>query len=247
MRSARNPIALLAMAAISLGCDASGPLVPASPAAVEMSLAESSIEVGQTTAATTVARDGHGVSIDGASAAYASDAPTIAAVSPTTGAILGIAPGTARITATIGDRSDGKTVSVFSSPVRINEIYPNAERPGGYVELYNPTTDTIDLSNWRITGRDVSRGFTIPVTAKIPALGFVLVNEGLFPEGLAAAGEVHLFSRFGVQVDSYAWDASQAAAFGRCPDGGGPFIALTLPTRKTENACPTAPTGADAR
>jgi len=239
MVSTRNRIAVLAIVAISLGCDSSGPLMPASSAALQMSLADSSIEVGQTTAAAVVVRDRSGAPIVGASAAFVSDVPGVAAVDRTTGAVVGMAPGMARITATFGSLADRKTLSVVASPIRINEIYPNAERPGGYVELYNPTTDTIDLSNWTITGRDVSRGFTIPVGAMIPPLGFILVNEGLFPQGLGTADEVHLFSRFGAQVDSYTWDASQAASFGRCPDGSGPFVALTLPTRKLRNACPT--------
>jgi hypothetical protein len=240
MCSIRDVVALLTMAAISLGCDTFSPLVPGSVATIEMSLVESSIEVGQTTTAAAVVMDRGGASIDGAMAAFASDAPDIAAVNPTTGAVVGIARGTARITATFRDQADGRTISVVASPIRINEIYPNAERPGGYVELYNPTTDTIDLSNWTVTGRDVSRGFTIPVTATIPPFGFVLVNEGLLPQGLGTAGEAHLFSRFGAPVDSYAWGVSEAASFGRCPDGGGPFVALTLPTRKKENACFTA-------
>jgi hypothetical protein len=104
-------------------------------------------------------------------------------VSPTTGAIFAVAAGTAAITATIGGKSAQQTVTVFSSPIRLNEISSRGDASTGWIEL-----DT-----------------------------------------------VHVFSGFGVQVDSFAW--TTPVAFGRCPNGTGDFIQSNPVTKGTPNVC----------
>ena len=236
---------LLATLAVAAACDSASvasPRVPPAPVltTVRLALGASSIEVGQATTATATALDQYGAPVATASATYASAAPEVAGVQPTTGAVLAVAPGAAEITATIEGKSDQRTVTVVTSPVRLNEVRPNGDLPGGWVEFYNPTSADVDMSGWTVASGDLSQSFTIPAQAVIPARGFLAVNEGTLPLGLKAADAVHLFSRFGVQVDSYSWTVSPPTSYGRCPDGDGDFVVTTAPTRKEANACPAA-------
>jgi hypothetical protein len=43
---------------------------------------------------------------------------------------------------------------------------------------------------------------TLPVGTTIPPHGVLVVDEAKFPDGLSAVDEVHLFSKFGVEVDA---------------------------------------------
>jgi hypothetical protein len=43
---------------------------------------------------------------------------------------------------------------------------------------------------------------TLPVGTTIPPHGVLVVEETRFPQGLSATDEVHLFSKFGVEVDA---------------------------------------------
>jgi hypothetical protein len=242
MRTTRIAPAVLmcAAAALAAGCDSPTHAAPRVVATVRLALEASRLEVGQATTATATALDQYGAPVAAASATYASAAPEVAGVQPATGAVLAVAPGATEITATVAGETDHQLVTVVTSPVRLNEIRPNGDLPGGWVELFNPTTADIDMAGWLLAPSDLTRGFTIPVQAVIPARGFLAVNEGTLPLGLKAADEIHLFSRFGVQVDSYSWTVSPPTSYGRCPDGDGDFVVTTALTRKETNACPAA-------
>jgi len=247
LRSITSAIAplLLATLAVAAGCDSASVASPRVPPArvlttVRLALEASRIEVGQATTAAAAALDQYGAPVAAAPATFTSDAPGVAGVQPTTGTVLAVAPGAAEITATVEGKSDRRTVTVVEAPVRLNEVRPNGDLPGGWVELYNPTSADVDMSGWTVASGDLSQSFTIPAQAVIPARGFLAVNEGTLPLGLKAADAVHLFSRFGVQVDSYSWTVSPPTSYGRCPDGDGDFVVTTAPTRKEANACPAA-------
>jgi hypothetical protein len=106
------------------------------------------------------------------------------------------------------------------------------------VELFNPSTSDVDLSGWTLTGANVAQGLTLPAGIRIVAGGFRVIDESHFPAGLRGADTFHLFSSFGVQVDSYTWTTNPATSFGRCADGTGPFVTTTGTTRGGVNACP---------
>jgi hypothetical protein len=55
---------------------------------------------------------------------------------------------------------------------------------------------------------------------------------------------LHLFSRFGVQVDAAIWTAQPATTLGRCPGEGAALVVTTAATKGTANACPTTTGGA---
>ncbi len=166
-----------------------------------VTLAAPSIEIGQFTRATAVAFDQNRQPIPTGEVTYESSAPEVAAISPTTGAILGLSPGATVITATAGSRSAQRMVTVSKAPVRIKEIRSRGDAPGGWVELVNPTDEPVDMAAWTLVATSVSRSVTLPVGTTIPPHGVLLVDETNFPEGLSAADAIHLYSRFGVQVD----------------------------------------------
>jgi hypothetical protein len=221
----------------TIGCGGYGYDAPRTPAAVSVSLAASAIEVGESTTAIAVALDQYGAPIAGV-ATYSSSAPEVAGVNPTTGAVLAIAPGTTEITVAIGGTSGHHALTVTAAPIRINEIRPDGDANGGWVELFNPSTSDVDLSGWTLTGVDVFQSLRLPAGVRILAGGYKVIDESHFPAGLRAADTFHLFSSFGVQVDSYAWTTNPVTSFGRCADGTGPFITTTASTRGGVNACP---------
>jgi hypothetical protein len=154
--------------------------------------------------------------------------------------MLAIASGTAQITATIAGKVGRRTVTVSPPPILINEVNPNGNLPAsGWVELFNPTARAVDISGWTISNSDISRSFTLPAGVIIESGGYVAVNEQTLPHPLDATDAAHLFNKFGVQSDSFAWTANTAGtSYGRCPDGIGPLVITLAPTRAAANACP---------
>ncbi len=124
----------------------------------------------------------------------------------------------------------------------INEINYNPDslnNSGDWIELYNPNSTTVDLSNWRvITEND---GYKIPATTSIPADGYLVIAESvdlfvaMFPNvpnyiqgiglGFDKAGEqVQLMSPTSCAVDSLTYDDS--IPWDTIPDGNGPTLSL---------------------
>lgn len=195
------------------------------------------MEIGQLDTAVVTLLDQYGAPVAIGGVSWASSRPEIAAINPTTGAMLAIAPGTAVITASADGKTGHKTLSVFASPIRLNEVRPDGNGAAGWVELFNPSEGPIDLSEWTLTNGDVFRTFVLPSGTMIPAGGFLIVDEASFPGGLGASDAVHMFSRFGVQVDAFSWAADVNTSFGRCPDRTGAFVTTPTPTKGAANAC----------
>ena len=195
------------------------------------------MEVGQLDTAAATPLDQYGAPIAGGGVSWSSSRPEIIAVSPTTGAMLAIAPGAAVIRASVDGKTGQRTLSVFASPIRLNEVRPDGDAAGGWVELFNPSEAPIDLSGWTLTNGDVFRTFVLPTGATIPGGGFLIVDEASIPGGLGAADAVHVFSRYGVQVDAFAWATDVNTSFGRCPDRMGAFVPTTTATKGATNAC----------
>jgi hypothetical protein len=126
----------------------------------------------------------------------------------------------------------------------INEInYNSADEfnPGDWLELYNPTGQTVNISGWRLFDENDSTGFSIPSSTVIaPNDCFVLCQDRarfslLFPEikniigdlgfGLNNGGElILLYNGVGDLVDSVSYDDS--APWPVQPDGNGPVLVL---------------------
>jgi len=227
---------------VSVACNDKETISSPTPAltTVDVTLELSSIEVGQTISASAVALDQYAAPISATSVVYYSNNPKVAIASPTTGKIFAVGPGTAQIIATIDGRSGQRTITVSTAPrIRINEVKSNGDAPGGWVELLNTTASTVDMSGWTLSDSNALHSVPLPAGTTIPSHGYLLVDEASFPVGLAAVDAVHLFSRYGVQVDGFAWTSTPATTLGRCPDGTGDFVVTNASTRGTPNTCAT--------
>lgn len=235
--------AVLVSLALSTACsDAYSVSSPARAlTTVDVTLESSSIEVGQFTSASAVALDQYAEPISATKVTFASNNPEVAGISPTTGKIFAVAPGTAEIFATMDGRSGQRTITVHTAPaIRINEVQSNGDAPGGWVELLNTSDVEVDVSGWTLTDKDVFHAVLLPTGTRIAAHSYRIINESIFPVGLGALDGVHLFSRYGVQVDAYVWTSTPATSFGRCPDGSGDFVVTSAITRGAPNTCATA-------
>ncbi|HEX6050286.1 MAG TPA: lamin tail domain-containing protein [Gemmatimonadaceae bacterium] len=242
LSDARITAVILLALVVSSACggyDSIEPL-PAPPATITVTLGAPVIEVGEMTVASAAAVDQYGDPTSTVTVTWTSSDPTIAAVSPTTGAILGIAPGTARITGTTdGERTGAQIITVVRAPnVRINEIESSHGSSRLYVELVNPTRVAVDISGWTVTNKDVRQSFVFPAGSTIAPGGLLVVDETSLPFSLGANDAVRLFSRFGVLVDGLEWKDEAATTFGRCPTDASDFVTTTAPTKGTANACP---------
>lgn len=217
------------------------PVAPAVPVltAVSISAPAEQIEAGQFITAIAVGLDQFGQPITAGAPLYASSKPEVAAISPTTGQMFGISSGATEITATIDGKIGRRTITVAKPAIRINEIVTNGDIPGGFVELVNPTNIDVDLGGWTLTASNVFSSVVVPAGFIIPAHGYAVVNEINFPEGLKASDAVHLFSKFGVQVDAYSFLGNPQLDYSRCPEVDGPFL-ISVPTRRAANDCVNA-------
>ena len=134
--------------------------------------------------------------------------------------------------------SPGVLEAYRPSPLRnvvINEILSNpGNAPGGdYIELYNHSSQTNDISGCVLTDRAPTNKFVIPAGTLIPPGGFAVFYEANLGFGINPAGETIFFKNpDGSRVlDAVQMEAqAQGVSLGRWPDGGElfyPMAALT--------------------
>ena len=219
--------------------DARYPVEPAPVlTSITLSLAETVVEVGQSLVATASARDQFDQPFDAGPVTFASSAPEVAGINSVDGRILAISAGTTTITARAGGKSASRTLTVSFPPLFINEVEPLGASDAGWVELFNPTAKPVSLAGWTVTNGNLFQPAALPADAIVPAGGFFVIDERTFPAGLKERDAVHLFSRFGVQSDAFAWGHNPETSFGRCPDGQSGLVETTTPTKGAANACP---------
>lgn len=62
----------------------------------------------------------------------------------------------------------------------INEVFPDPAEKGDvgeFIELYNPLSDTVDLSGWEIRDASTSGKYTFPSGAKIGSLNYLVITD----------------------------------------------------------------------
>src|SRR5262245_52098011 len=103
---------------------------------VSITIPVNTLEVGEMSSAVAVGLDQNGQPMETPAASWQSDEPTIAAIQPSSGLILAIAPGTTRIRAMIDGRVGERVLTVRTAfAVRINEIQPRGDDPTGWLEF----------------------------------------------------------------------------------------------------------------
>lgn len=149
---------LLATSACGGGGDGSGttapPAGPAAVAAVQVSIANSSILVGASTQASASPRDASGNALSGRAVAWTSSNQAVATVS-SAGLVTGVAPGSAVITATSEGVSGSATVTVAPPPVASVQVTLSAATiaSGGTTQA---SAALRDAAGNPLTGRSVT-------------------------------------------------------------------------------------------
>lgn len=138
----------------------------------------------------------------------------------------------------------------------INEINYNsapAFDPGDWIELYNPSSYTVDLRDWCFKDDDDTHKFLFPESTKIEPYGYLILCQNQatfqshFPEvihyigdfnfGLGADGdELRIYNACSFLIDSVKFD--DAPPWQTTPDGYGPTLELidpNLDNSKAEN------------
>jgi hypothetical protein len=235
--------ALISVAALGCGSASTEPQVH-SVASIDV-LVKNELEIGEGDTAIGIARDESGSPIPGATVSWSSTSPDVAVIAPESGEVHTKAIGTTEIFAMAGGKVGSKRVTVLPPPLLINEVNPDGDLAGGWIEVFNSTPRAIDLARWFIVtviGPNHVEVYTFPAGSVIGAGEFVVVDEVMIPGLLNANGAVALFSGFGVQSDGLSWSANvSGTAYARCPDGdrSGALVSTTAPTRKAPNVCRT--------
>lgn len=144
--------------------------------------------------------------------------------------------------------SPGKPEPISANPYRglvVNEFLAHTDLPQvDFIELYNYSSQDIDLSGVYITDDISTNKFKVPAGTRLPALGFVSFDENTLGFALSAGGEriiVRNPQRTRV-LESIKFDAqANGISMGRSPDGGPKFKTLSQPTPGAANARPLTP------
>ncbi len=140
--------------------------------------------------------------------------------------------------------SPGQMDGFTPSPLRnvlINEILPHSENPAvpQFIELYNHSTNRVDVSGCILTDDPTTNKFVIPAGTVIGPAGFISFLQPQFGFTLNGAGETLYFIKpdgsrvldavqFGAQPDG--------VSYGRWPDGANDFYNFTTNTPGTNNS-----------
>jgi hypothetical protein len=148
------------------------------------------------------------------------------------------------VAAALGCGSDGTGPHpVTEPPLVINEVNPDGDLTGGWIEIFNSTPHAINLTGWfivTIIGPTHVELYQFPAGSVIGAGEFVVVDETMIPGLLNANGTVALFSEMAVESDGLSWTANASGtAYARCPDGdrAAGLVSTTAPTRNASNIC----------
>ncbi len=139
--------------------------------------------------------------------------------------------------------SPGRLDSFTPDPLRnvvINEFLAHTDPPDvDYIELYNHSTQAVDLANCVLTDDPATNKFVLQSGTTIPANGFVSFNQNRLGFALSADGETIYFKNAtGTRVLDAVRFAGQenGVVLGRSPDGADEFYRLAARTPDTNNA-----------
>jgi regulation of enolase protein 1 (concanavalin A-like superfamily) len=144
--------------------------------------------------------------------------------------------------------SPGSPDGTGAEPARgvvINEFLAHTDLPDvDAIELFNCSTQAVDLSGCWLTDSAATNKFRIPDGTSIPARGYWVFDENALGFGLDAAGEaIYLVNAADTRVlDAVRYEAqANGISFGRCPDGAGTFRTLAAKTLGAANSAPLSP------
>jgi hypothetical protein len=140
--------------------------------------------------------------------------------------------------------SPGRLDAFTPGPLRnvvINEILPHSENPAvpQFIELYNHSTNRVDVSGCILTDDPTTNQFVIPSGTTIGPASFVSFTQSQFGFLLnGAGGTLYFIKPDGSRVlDAVQYGAqADGVSYGRWPDGADDFYAFTTNTPGTNNS-----------
>ncbi len=143
--------------------------------------------------------------------------------------------------------SPGGPGAQFVHDIVINEVLTHTDPPQeDAVELYNLTTNTVNVSGWYLSDdKDMRKKYRFPTNSLVPPQGYIVVYQSqttngpdaLIPFSFNAKGDECYLSQGNTNgdilryVDEVAFDAAKnGISFGRYPNGTGDLIPLAVPT-----------------
>ena len=133
--------------------------------------------------------------------------------------------------------SPGQNEAFRPSPLRnvvINELLAHSENPAvlQFVELYNHSNQTNDLSGCILTDDPATNKFVLPAGTLVGPRGFVSFNSSQLGFALdGSGGTIYFIKPDGSRVlDAVQFEAqADGVSFGRWPDGATAFYPLAAP------------------
>lgn len=126
--------------------------------------------------------------------------------------------------------------------VVINELLANTDPSNlDFVELYNHSTQAVDISRCILTDDPDTNKFVIASDTVLPPRGFIVFNEAQLGFALKVSGDtVYLInSNWSRVLDVVRFDGqAHETSLGRFPDGAADFYPLTAQTSAATNAPP---------
>jgi uncharacterized protein YjdB len=171
-----NCAATLCLAAIGCG-GGGGTAGPIPVASVDVSLAKSSVVVGEATTATASVKDANGSPLSGRGVTWGSSDPTVATVTQT-GAVTALKAGTTSVSASSEGRTGAATLTV--TPVPVASVAVSLASSALSIGQTTQATASVKDANGNVlTGRAVIWSSEIPFIATVNASGVVsAVNAG---------------------------------------------------------------------
>lgn len=212
---------------------------PAALTTINVTLPATTITLNQTITATAAGVDQYGAAFPLGPITWTTSAPDVASVDAS-GVVKALKAGSVQVIATVDTKSGQSAVLTVTNPpaVVINEIESNGDT-NDWVEIFNPTSATVDLTGWIVKDNDNTHAQTLGAGSTIPAGGYlvVLTDAGANSFGLGAPDSVRLYNPFLFEVDKWGWATHSPTTLGRCPNGSGAFVVTTSSTRGAANDC----------
>jgi hypothetical protein len=139
--------------------------------------------------------------------------------------------------------SPGVMETFRPSPLRsvvINEFLAHTDPPFyDYIELYNHSLQTVDVSGCILTDDPTTNRFVIPPGTLIPPRGFAVYYETNMGFSLKTSGQTIYFRNPDASrvLDAVSFEGQEHdRSMGRWPEGTGDFYSLVTPTPGTNNS-----------
>jgi len=120
--------------------------------------------------------------------------------------------------------------------ILLNEVESEGGVPGDWVELYNPSLVSSDLTGFVLKDNDDSHSYALPAVV-VPPGSYLILEQSHFLYELDAVDALRLFRPNASMADSIAWNGHANTTYGRCPNGVGPFVTTLGATKGATNNC----------